>query len=280
VLEDFLQFITEDGDNLDLETETDTGLLIGEGIQVGDNSVNIVLDGQLNRGEKILTEGSKIEFEDTTDKGSIPEGNFGNRNITQYTREARINTEIVTNRLSLQDEFEVDLEVGLEDGTGSIIFDGTSAVLDIEGNILLDGTDSGKSDAGDALVQDTSANENDNVLLDSTGGRDLGDKLIMFSTLRNQVADNEGGFFLLSGTDGDSTNDGDEILLESDATGEGTLRFLQQNSINIANGLAGEAGGLQLPISEADAGEGQVLITTFDSSIGTFDSTQTTFDAA
>jgi len=280
VLEDFLQFITEDGDNLDLETETDTGLLIGEGIQVGDNSVNIILDGQLNRGEKILTEGSKIEFEDTTDKGSIPEGNFGNRNITQYTREARINTEIVANRLSLQDEFELDLEVGLEDGTGSIIFDGTSAVLDIEGNILLDGTDSGKSDAGDALVQDTSANENDNVLLDSTGGRDLGDKLIMFSTLRNQVADNEGGFFLLSGTDGDSTNDGDEILLESDATGEGTLRFLQQNSINIANGLVGESGGLQLPISEADAGEGQVLITTFDSSIGTFDSTQTTFDAA
>ena len=50
---------------------------------------------------------------------------------------------------------KLDLNVALEDDSGSIIFDGTSAVLDIEGQILLDGTDSAKSNAGDAVVQDT-----------------------------------------------------------------------------------------------------------------------------
>ena len=72
--------------------------------------VNIVLDGQLNRGEKLLTEGSKIEFEDSTNHGSIPEGNFGNRNITQFTREARISSITPTDRLSLQDEYEIGFE--------------------------------------------------------------------------------------------------------------------------------------------------------------------------
>ena len=56
--------------------------------------------------------------------------------------------------------------------------------------------------------------------------------------------------------------------------------FLTQNSINIANGLASETGGLQLPVSESDAGEGVAVVTNFDSTVGTFDSTQTTFDAA
>jgi hypothetical protein len=278
-LEDNLQAFP-DGTNelthIRLETATDsTGLLVGEGIQAGDNSINIVLDGQLNRGEKILTEGSKIEFEDSTNQGSIPEGNFGNKNITQFTREARIDTETSTNRLSLQDEYEIGFNVALEDDSGVIIFDGTSAVLDIEGQILLDGTDSAKSNAGDAVVQDTAANENDNLLLDSSGGRDLGDKLVMFDTIRNQVADNEGGFFLLNGTDGDGTNAGDELSLEAS-----TLSFLTQNSINIANGLAGELGGIQLPVSESDTGTGVAVVTNFDSSVGTFDSALTTFDAA
>jgi len=281
VLETYLQFITEDGDFIDLETETDTGYLIGSGTGYAAHNINIVLDGQLNKGEKLLTEGSKIEFEDSTNQGSIPEGNFGNRNITQFTREARISSITPTDRLSLQDDYEIGLNVALENEVGNIIFDGTSAVLDIEGLILLDGTDSAKSNAGDAVVQDTSANENDNLLLDSTGGRDLGDKLVMFDTIRNQVADNEGGFFLLNGTDGDGTNAGDELLLEkAGGLGLGTLSFLQQNSINIANGLAAESGGLQLPVSEADVGEGVAVVTTFDSTIGTFDSTQTTFDAA
>ena len=281
VLETYLQFITEDGNFIDLETETDTGYLIGSGTGYAAHNINIVLDGQLNKGEKLLTEGSKIEFEDSTNQGSIPEGNFGNRNITQFTREARISSITPTDRLSLQDDYEIGLNVALENEVGNIIFDGTSAVLDIEGLILLDGTDSAKSNAGDAVVQDTSANENDNLLLDSTGGRDLGDKLVMFDTIRNQVADNEGGFFLLNGTDGDGTNAGDELLLEkAGGLGLGTLSFLQQNSINIANGLASESGGLQLPVSEADVGEGVAVVTTFDSTIGTFDSTQTTFDAA
>ncbi len=290
-LEDNLQAFP-DGTNelthIRLETATDsTGHLLGEGIQAGDNSINIVLDGQLHRGEKLLTEGSKIEFEDNTNTGSIPDGLFGNKNIEQYTREARIfshNVESFGGRLALQDEFEIGLEVALEDGTGSIIFDGTSAVLDIEGQILLDGTDSAKTDAGDKVILDASASGTDvgeNLLLDSTGGRDLGDKLIMFDTIRNVVVGNEGGSFLLDGTDGTSSNAGDEILLEVDYENRsGTLEFLKQNSINIANALPSEGGGLTLPISEADAGEGQVLVTTFDSAIGTFDSTQTTFDAA
>jgi len=278
-LEDNLQAFP-DGTNelthIRLETTTDsTGHLLGEGIQAGDNSINIVLDGQLNRGEKLLTEGSKIEFEDSTNQGSIPAGNFGNRNITQFTREARISSITATDRLALQDEYEIGLNVALEDDSGVIIFDGTSAVLDIEGLILLDGTDSAKSNAGDAVVQDTSANENDNLLLDSTGGYSLGDKLVMFDTIHNKVADNEGGFFLLNGTDSSSTNAGNELLLEAE-----TLPFLTQNTINIANGLASESGGVQLPVSEASSAEGVAVVTTFDSTIGTFDSTQTTFDAA
>ena len=115
-----------------------------------------------------------------------------------------------------------------------------------------------------------------------TGGRDLGDKLIMFDTVRNFVAGNEGGFFLLDGTDGTGSNAGDELLLETndDFGIGGTLEFINQNTINLANGLDAESGGLVLPVSEADTGEGEVLVTTFDSAIGTFDSTQTTFDAA
>ena len=280
VLETYLQFITEDGDFFDLETETDTGYLIGSGTGYAAHNINIVLDGQLNRGEKLLTEGSKIEFEDNTNKGSIPEGNFGNSNITQFTREARIGSDTSTNRLSLQDEYEIGLNFALENEVGNIILDGTSAVLDVEDNIILDGTDSGKSNAGDGLVLDTAADENDNLLLDSSGGRDLGDKLVMFDTVRNQVADNEGGFFLLDGTDSSSTNAGDELLLEIKNDGTGTLQFLKQNTINIANGLPSESGGLNLPVLESDTGDGSAVITTLDSTVGTFDSTQTTFDAA
>jgi len=326
VLETYLMFITEDGDFIDLETETDTGNLIGEGTGYAAHNVNIVLDGQLHRGEKLLTEGSKIEFEDSTTSGSIPEGNYGNKNITQFTRESRICSSTSTNRLSLQDEYEIDLEFALENEDGSIIMDGTSAVLDIGGQVLLDGTDPGKSDDGEKVLIDGSVDAigledgtgtgrialngtdgsssnageavisedgvidvGDDIILDSTGGRDLNDKLIMFSTIRNKVVDNDGGFFLLSGTDSSSTNAGDEILLESDSSGDGTLQFLQQNSINVANGLPAESGGLVLPVAEAQAGTSisadgtvstVVLITTFDSTIGTFDSTQTTFDAA
>ena len=237
-------------------------------------------------GEKLITEGSKIELEDDTFGGTIPLENFGNKGITQFTRQAVITTRDKTNRLALQDEFEINLGIALEDSSGSIRLDGTSAVLDVEGQILLDGTDSAKSDEGSLLLLDRTdsggSDAGDNVLLDSTGGRDLGDKLIMFDTVRNFVVGNEGGFFLLDGTDGTGSNAGDELLLEtSDDFGiGGTLEFINQNTINLANGLDAESGGLVLPVSEADTGEGEVLVTTFDSAIGTFDSTQTTFDAA
>ena len=286
VLEDFLQLLMEDGANIDLETGTDTGLLIGEAIGVGDNSVNIVIEHGLIAGEKLITEGSKIELEDDTFGGTIPLENFGNKGITQFTRQAVITTRDKTNRLALQDEFEINLGIALEDSSGNIRLDGTSAVLDVEGQILLDGTDSAKSDEGSLLLLDRTdgggSDAGDNVLLDSTGGRDLGDKLIMFDTVRNVVVGNEGGFFLLDGTDGTSSNAGDELLLEtSDDFGVGgTLEFINQNTINLANGLDAESGGLELPVSEADTAAGEVLVTTFDSAIGTFDSTQTTFDAA
>ena len=278
---------TDELTHIRLETATDsTGHLLGEAIGVGDNSVNIVIEHGLIAGEKLITEGSKIELEDDTFGGTIPLENFGNKGITQFTRQAVITTRDKTNRLALQDEFEINLGIALEDSSGNIRLDGTSAVLDVEGQILLDGTDSAKSDEGSLLLLDRTdsggSDAGDNVLLDSTGGRDLGDKLIMFDTVRNVVVGNEGGFFLLDGTDGTSSNAGDELLLEtSDDFGVGgTLEFINQNTINLANGLDAESGGLELPVSEADTAAGEVLVTTFDSAIGTFDSTQTTFDAA
>ena len=81
-------------------------------------------------------------------------------------------------------------------------------------------------------------------------------------------------YFLLSGTDGTSSNAGDEIILEN-----GTLEHIDQQSINLGLGLAAESGGSQLPINER-SDEAGVIITTFDSTTGTFDSTLTTFDAA
>jgi hypothetical protein len=279
VLEDFLMLITEDGDNIKLEDSVDTiGHLIGEGIGVGDNSINLVVETGLRKGDKFITEGSKIEFEDDTNTGSIPDGNFGNKNIAQFTREARIENDNPTNRLALQDDFNLNLFIGLEDGTGNIVLDGTSAPLDIEDNILLDGTDAGKSDEGSALLLDRTdsggSDAGDNVLLDSSGGRDLGDRIQLMSTNGEFVPGNEGGFFLLSGTDGTSTNAGDEIILEN-----GTLEHIDQQSINLSIGLAAETGGTQLPVDETSDEEG-VVITTFDSTLGTFDSTLTTFDAA
>ena len=282
-LEDNLQSSitgTDELTNIRLETTTDsTGHLIGEGIGVGDNSINIVLDGRLDRGEKLLTEGSKIEFEDATNQGSIPEGNFGNKNITQFTREARISSKSVTNRLSLQDEHEFGFNIGLEDDSGVVLFNGTSALLDIGKNIVLEGTDSGKTDEGDFLIMDRSASSTDvgdNILLDSAGGRDDGDKLVCFNTIHRNVVGAEGGFFLLNGTDSSSTNAGDELLVE-----DGLLNFLLQNSINIANGLDSESGGLNLPVTESLLdGDAASLITSFDSIAGTFDLTTTTFDSA
>ena len=279
VLEDFLMLITEDGDNIKLEDSVDTiGHLIGEGIGVGDNSINLIVETGLRKGDKFITEGSKIEFEDDTNTGSIPDGNFGNKNIAQFTREARIENDNPTNRLALQDDFNLNLFIGLEDGTGNIVLDGTSAPLDIEDNILLDGTDAGKSDEGSALLLDRTdsggSDAGDNVLLDSSGGRDLGDRIQLMSTNGEFVPGNEGGFFLLSGTDGTSTNAGDEIILEN-----GTLEHIDQQSINLSIGLAAETGGTQLPVDETSDEEG-VVITTFDSTLGTFDSTLTTFDAA
>ncbi len=94
------------------------------------------------------------------------------------------------------------------------------------------------------------------------------------STNYNLVPGNEGGFVLLNGTDGSSTNAGDELLLES-----GTLEFLEQNSINVSVGATAEAGGLALPISEISL-VGAAQASAFDSTIGTFDSTNITFDAA
>ena len=281
-LEDNLQASsdgTSEFTHIRLETETDsTGFLLGEGIQVGDNSINLVIETGLRKGDKLITEGSKIGLEDDTTKGSIPKGNFGNKNIAQFTREARIDNESPTNRIALQDDFNVNIFIGLEDGTGNIVFDGTSAPLDIEGNILLDGTDAGKSDEGSALLLDRTdgggSDAGDNVLLDSSGGRDLGDRIQLMSTNAEFVPGNEGGFFLLSGTDGTSSNAGDEIILEN-----GTLEHIDQQSINLGLGLAAESGGSQLPINER-SDEAGGIITTFDSTTGTFDSTLTTFDAA
>jgi hypothetical protein len=143
-------------------------------------------------------------------------------------------------------------------------------------NILLDGTDSGKSDAGSAVILDASAASTDvgeNLLIDSTGGRDIDDRIQLSSTNYNLVPENEGGFVLLNGTDGSSTNAGDELLLEL-----GTLEFLQQNSLNVSLGVASEDGGLVLPISEISL-VGAAQATTFDSNLATYDSTIITFDA-
>ena len=273
-------FTTGSGVNIiKLETETDSnGYLLGENIGVGDNSVNIVIESGLRENNKIITEGSLIEFEGDTNEGEIPEENYNNRNIVPFTREARIHTKLAANRISLQDDYETNVFIGQESGTGTgnIIFDGTSAVLDIGENILLDGTDSGKSDAGSAVILDASAASTDvgeNLLIDSTGGRDIDDRIQLASTNYNLIPGNEGGFVLLNGTDGSSTNAGDELLLEL-----GTLEFLQQNSLNVSLGVASEDGGLVLPISEISL-VGAAQATTFDSNLATYDSTIITFDA-
>tara|TARA_R100000808_G_scaffold131_1_gene942 strand:- start:6957 stop:12518 length:5562 start_codon:yes stop_codon:yes gene_type:complete len=269
---------------LKLETETDAnGYLIGEDdtISAVDRSINVVIESGLLENEKIMTEGSLIEFEGDTNVGTIPERNFGNRNVVPFTREARVHIELAASRLALQDERNTEVFIAL-DGTDSsstdagdnIILNGTSAVLDIEENILLDGTDAAQSDAGSAVILDASASGTDvgeNLLLDSTGGRDAGDRIQLMSTNYVLVPGNEGGFVLLNGTDGSSTNAGDELLLES-----GTLEFLEQNSINVSVGATAEDGGLALPESEIS----KDLLANFDSTLGTFDSTTITFDAA
>ena len=205
VLEAWLQFITEDGDFIELETETDTGYLIGPSIGYAAHNINIVLDGtNVNTDKKLVTEGSMIEFEDNTNQGSIPEGNFGNRNIAQFTRAAKINSKSATDKLSLQDDYTLGLNFALEDDSGILLINGTSAILDIGGNIILEGTDSGKTDEGDFLIMDRSAastDVGDNIILDSTGARDDNDKFIFQDTIYLNVVGAEGGSFLLDGTD-------------------------------------------------------------------------------
>ena len=272
---------------LKLETETDAnGYLIGEDdtISAVDRSINVVIESGLLENEKIMTEGSLIEFEGDTNVGTIPERNFGNRNVVPFTREARVHVELAASRISLQDERDTNVFIAL-DGTDSsstdagdnIILNGTSGVLDIGDNILLDGTDAAQSDAGSAVILDASASGTDvgeNLLLDSTGGRDDGDRIQLMSTNYNLVPGNEGGFVLLNGTDGSSTNAGDELLLES-----GTIEFLEQNTLNVSLGATTEEGGLALPISEISLSAAEQA-NSFDSEIGTFDSSILTFDAA
>ena len=272
---------------LKLETETDAnGYLLGEDdtISAVDRSINVVIESGLLENEKIMTEGSLIEFEGDTNVGTIPERNFGNRNVVPFTREARVHTELVASRISLQDERDTNVVIAM-DGTDSsstdagdnIILNGTSGVLDIGDNILLDGTDAAQSDAGSAVILDASASGTDvgeNLLLDSTGGRDDGDRIQLMSTNYNLVPGNEGGFVLLNGTDGSSTNAGDELLLES-----GTIEFLEQNTLNVSLGATTEEGGLALPISEISLSAAEQA-NSFDSEIGTFDSSILTFDAA
>ena len=272
---------------LKLETETDAnGYLIGEDdtISAVDRSINVVIESGLLENEKIMTEGSLIEFEGDTNVGTIPERNFGNRNVVPFTREARVHVELAASRISLQDERDTNVFIAM-DGTDSsstdagdnIILNGTSAVLDIGDNILLDGTDAAQSDAGSAVILDASASGTDvgeNLLLDSTGGRDDGDRIQLMSTNYNLVPGNEGGFVLLNGTDGSSTNAGDELLLES-----GTIEFLEQNTLNVSLGATTEEGGLALPISEISLSAAEQA-NSFDSEIGTFDSSILTFDAA
>ena len=272
---------------LKLETETDAnGYLIGEDdtISAVDRSINVVIESGLLENEKIMTEGSLIEFEGDTNVGTIPERNFGNRNVVPFTREARVHIELAASRISLQDERDTNVFIAM-DGTDSsstdagdnIILNGTSGVLDIGDNILLDGTDSAQSDAGSAVILDASASGTDvgeNLLLDSTGGRDDGDRIQLMSTNYNLVPGNEGGFVLLNGTDGSSTNAGDELLLES-----GTIEFLEQNTLNVSLGATTEEGGLALPISEISLSAAEQA-NSFDSEIGTFDSSILTFDAA
>ena len=272
---------------LKLETETDAnGYLLGEDdtISAVDRSINVVIESGLLENEKIMTEGSLIEFEGDTNVGTIPERNFGNRNVVPFTREARVHIELAASRISLQDERDTNVFIAM-DGTDSsstdagdnIILNGTSGVLDIGDNILLDGTDAAQSDAGSAVILDASASGTDvgeNLLLDSTGGRDDGDRIQLMSTNYNLVPGNEGGFVLLNGTDGSSTNAGDELLLES-----GTIEFLEQNTLNVSLGATTEEGGLALPISEISLSAAEQA-NSFDSEIGTFDSSILTFDAA
>ena len=67
----------------------------------------------------------------------------------------------------------------------------------------------------DNIILDASAAGTDvgeDLLLDSSGQRDAGGKVLTFRSIYYLVAGNEGGFILLNGTDGSSTNAGDELL--------------------------------------------------------------------
>ena len=259
--------------------------LLGEDIGVGDNSINLITeDGTfVFRGHNIITETVKIDMEAGTDDGSVPEGNFGSGETAPFTREAQISSVNQTNRIALQDEYENDLAIALDGTDGSstdagdnILLDGTSPVVDAGDKILINATDNVGTDAGDNIILDASAAGTDvgeDLLLDSTGQRDAGGKVLTFRSIYNLVAGNEGGFILLNGTDGSSTNAGDELLLES-----GTLEHLDATTLLVSDSKTAESGGLQiLDVETFDADA--ATASTWDSGIGTFDAGTTTFDA-
>ena len=271
--------------------------LLGEDIGVGDNSINLITeDGTfVFRGHNIITETVKIDMEAGTDDGSVPEGNFGSGETAPFTREAQISSVNQTNRISLQDEYETGLAIALDgtDGSGTaagdnIIFDGTSPDLDAGDKILINATDVSGSDAGDNIILDASSAGTDvgeDLLLNSSGPRDVGGTLLAFRSIYNLVAGNEGGFILLNGTDGSSTNAGDELLLES-----GTLEHLDATTLLVSDSKTAEGGGLQILDVEAqkttttivDGVEVETTVlsaTSWDSGIDTLDLGTTTLDA-
>ena len=183
--------------------------------------------------------------------------------------------------------------IGLETGTGRLLLVGTDGGSTNAGESLISehgylgtgtgigtvrlalvGTDGSSTNAGEALITESGVIDvGDDIILNSTGGRDDGDRIQFSNTIYNLIPGNEGGFVLLNGTDGSSTNAGDELLLELE-----TLEFLQQNTLNVSLGVASEDGGLVLPISEISL-VGAAQATTFDSNLATYDSTIITFDA-
>ena len=117
------------------------------------------------------------------------------------------------------------------------------------------------------------------IVIDGAGtGHRVGDPLVFTTTQSNVFSPSAfvsvvDGALLLDGTDGSSTNAGDEIILES-----GTLEHIDTTTLNLSLNLSAELGGKFLETSEVSL-TGSATASTFDSTVGTFDSTVTTFDA-
>ena len=149
----------------------------GNRSSIAEEPIGVQAEG--HRGSILLMEHQSIELEDGADEGTIPELNKTKSRFPSFSRPSKIHIH-TRGRIAWQDE------PGLY-------------------NIILDGTDGSSTDAGDALVFNgtTSAgtDENDNILTEKG----------LFS-LHPETP--EGGFALLNGTDGSSTDAGGYLEFE------------------------------------------------------------------